>query len=153
MTTHIKTPIGWLEATFSGDTLVKINFQDSPPEELSSSVSGREKKLHQQLTEYFEGSRSRFDLSLSPEGTSFQKQVWQRLAKIPYGQTISYGELARRLNDPNKMRAVGRANGQNPLPIIIPCHRVIGSNGTLTGYSGGIKRKKWLLRHEGALLL
>jgi len=90
-------------------------------------------------------------VALQPEGTDFQKAVWQQLAAIPYGQTASYGDIARALGNPQAVRAVGAANGQNPISIIIPCHRVIGSNGKLTGYGGGLWRKEWLLEHEGRL--
>ena len=105
-----------------------------------------------QLTEYFAGTRTTFDLPLEFSGTDFQLQVWQMLRAIPYGTTTSYGELARRLGDPTASRAVGAANGQNPIPVIVPCHRVIGANGDLTGFGGGLDRKRWLLEHEGALL-
>lgn len=106
-----------------------------------------------QLAEYFNGRRQEFDLKLAPQGTEFQKQVWKQLVKIPYGQTISYGELARRINNPKASRAVGLANGKNPISIIIPCHRVIGANGSLTGFGGGLEVKQYLLdlesRHSG----
>jgi len=101
-----------------------------------------------QLTEYFAGERSTFELSLAPEGTPFQRKVWNALCQIPYGETISYGELARRIGQPSAARAVGLANGSNPLPIVVPCHRVIGADGSLTGFGGGIERKRWLLAHE-----
>jgi len=108
-----------------------------------------------QLQAYFAGEREDFDLPLAPEGTPFQMEVWQRLRDIPYGQTISYGELARRIGNPKASRAVGLANGSNPIPIVIPCHRVIGSNGKLTGYGGGLPIKEKLLaleRHQLRLL-
>jgi methylated-DNA-[protein]-cysteine S-methyltransferase len=104
-----------------------------------------------QLDEYFAGRRTRFELPLSPHGTPFQRRVWTALAEIPYGRTISYLELARSLGDERAVRAVGGANGKNPLPIVLPCHRVIGANGSLTGFGGGIERKRWLLEHEGAI--
>jgi methylated-DNA-[protein]-cysteine S-methyltransferase len=100
------------------------------------------------LNEYFEGKRQNFDLLLNPEGTEFQKKVWSLLSEIPYGKTISYLELSRRFGDEKAIRAVAAANGKNPVWIIIPCHRVIGSDGSLTGYAGGLHRKKWLLNHE-----
>lgn len=106
-----------------------------------------------QLHDYFDRRRTVFDLPLAPVGTPFQQRVWMALLDIPHGVTISYGELATRLGDPKASRAVGLANGRNPISIIIPCHRVIGANGNLTGYGGGLDRKEWLLRHEGALLL
>ncbi len=101
-----------------------------------------------QLRAYFAGELRQFDVPLAPEGTPFQRRVWQELLKIPYGETISYGELARRLGNASASRAVGLANGANPISIIIPCHRVIGSNGKLTGYGGGLKNKEWLLSLE-----
>jgi methylated-DNA-[protein]-cysteine S-methyltransferase len=108
----------------------------------------------QQLGEYFAGERREFDLPLDPVGTPFQESAWLELRRIPYGQTISYGEQARRLGDPNKSRAVGAANGRNPISIIVPCHRVIGANGSLTGFAAGVDAKAWLLRHEqGSLTL
>lgn len=103
-----------------------------------------------QLTAYFEEGRSQFDLPLDLQGTTFQQQVWQHLLTIPYGQTISYLDIARALNNEKAIRAVGQANGRNPVSIIVPCHRVIGHNGKLTGYGGGLWRKKWLLQHEQA---
>lgn len=108
-------------------------------------------KTKKQLSEYFLKQRKNFDLPLLPEGTAFQLSAWRELSKIPYGQTISYGEQARRLGDKNKARAVGLANGANPLPIIIPCHRVIGRNGKLTGFAGGLDKKSFLLLAEGSL--
>ncbi len=102
----------------------------------------------EQLEEYFAGTRTGFDLPLHPQGTAFQLTVWEELARIPYAETISYGELARRIGQPQAMRAVGAANGRNPLPIVVPCHRVIGSNGSLTGFGGGLPAKQFLLGWE-----
>lgn len=104
-----------------------------------------------QLEAYFAGSRTSFDLPLAAQGTPFQQRVWSALRDIPFGETISYAELARRVGVPRAMRAVGGANGRNPLPIVVPCHRVIGADGSLTGFGGGIERKRVLLDHEGAL--
>jgi methylated-DNA-[protein]-cysteine S-methyltransferase len=104
--------------------------------------------VRQQLTDYFAGRLTEFDLPLAPRGTDFQQKVWQALQTIPYGETISYGELAQQIGQPNASRAVGLANGSNPISIIVPCHRVIGASGKLTGYGGGIERKQWLLNHE-----
>ena len=101
-----------------------------------------------QLEEYFAGNRKIFDLQLDMRGTNFQKQVWKLLLEIPFGQTISYMDIAKKLDDPKKIRAVGNANGKNPVSIIVPCHRVIGSDGSLTGYAGGLWRKEWFLNHE-----
>ena len=102
----------------------------------------------EQLKAYFAGNLLAFDIALAARGTDFRKTVWRELARIPYGETISYGELARRIGEPRASRAVGAANGANPLPIIVPCHRVIGANGKLTGFSGGLPIKQWLLDHE-----
>jgi len=101
-----------------------------------------------QLQEYFDGERQQFDLNLNPEGTAFQKKVWEALQHIPYGKTMTYLGLSQRLGDVKAIRAVANANGKNPLWIIVPCHRVIGSDGSLTGYAGGLHRKQWLLEHE-----
>jgi methylated-DNA-[protein]-cysteine S-methyltransferase len=106
-----------------------------------------------QLEAYFDGRRRKFTLNLNPKGTEFQQKVWQELLLIPYGSTISYQEMANRLGDPKCIRAAARANGQNPMAIIIPCHRVIGSGGEMTGYAGGIQRKKDLLTLEGAAVM
>lgn len=105
-------------------------------------------QTQQQLAEYFAHQRQRFDLPLNPHGTEFQQRVWQHLHEIPFGETISYGTLAQRLGQPNASRAVGAANGRNPISIVVPCHRVVASNGKLTGYAGGVDRKLWLLQHE-----
>lgn len=105
-------------------------------------------EARKQLDEYFAGNRRDFELALAPHGTPFRQQVWQQLRKIPYGETCSYGEIATALGNPKASRAVGAANGANPLPIVIPCHRVIGANGSLTGFSGGLAIKDWLLAHE-----
>lgn len=107
-------------------------------------------QLRVQLREYFAGTRRAFDLPLAPRGTPFQREVWHALATIPYGETISYAQLAARVGRPTAMRAVGAANGRNPLPIVLPCHRVIGANGALTGFGGGLPTKQYLLRLEGA---
>ena len=103
-----------------------------------------------QLAAYFAGELTAFDLALAPRGTPFQERVWGALRDIPFGATTSYGELARRLGDPRATRAVGAANGRNPISIVVPCHRVVGADGSLTGFGGGIDRKRWLLAHEGA---
>jgi methylated-DNA-[protein]-cysteine S-methyltransferase len=104
-----------------------------------------------QLHEYFSGKRKAFDVPLDPQGTGFQKSVWNELMKIPFGKTVSYLDIAKSLGDPGKIRAVGGANGKNPIAIIVPCHRVIGSDGSLTGYSGGMDKKRWLLQFEGTI--
>ena len=106
------------------------------------------REVCRQFEAYFAGGLERFDFPLAPKGTDFQMRVWEQLRGIPYGQTISYGELARRVGDSNASRAVGAANGKNPISIIVPCHRVIGSNGKLTGFGGGVETKRWLIEHE-----
>lgn len=108
------------------------------------------REARHQLDEYFAGRLQRFTLKLNPQGSAFQCTVWRALSEIPFGETSSYGELARRIGQPTAARAVGLANGQNPLAVIVPCHRVIGANGSLTGYGGGLPRKRWLLEHEAA---
>jgi methylated-DNA-[protein]-cysteine S-methyltransferase len=115
-------------------------------------VRGAANAVITQLHEYFAGKRTAFDLPLNLKGTKFQLAVWNELLRIPYGTTITYAELAQRIGRPAAVRAVGAANGANPIPVIVPCHRVIGSNGTLTGYGGGIERKQWLLALEGRRL-
>lgn len=145
-TAYLKTPIGYAE--FKGDVngLVSVKvfdemtFLDTIPEVLEDAVY--------QFQEYFEGKRKTFDLKINLQGTDFQKRVWQGLLEIPYGKTTSYLELSKTLGDVKAIRAVASANGKNPLWVIVPCHRVIGSNGDLTGYAGGLHRKKWLLEHE-----
>jgi len=109
-------------------------------------------RARQQLMEYFGRTRTTFDLPLEPVGSTFQRRVWDALRVVPYGATVSYSELARRLGDPRATRAVGAANAKNPIPIIVPCHRVVGATGELTGFGGGLDRKRWLLEHEGALM-
>ncbi|HEX4933409.1 MAG TPA: methylated-DNA--[protein]-cysteine S-methyltransferase [Gemmatimonadaceae bacterium] len=101
-----------------------------------------------QLEEYFAGTRVTFEIPLAPDGTEFQRRVWMALRDIPYARTVSYGDIAREIGNPKGVRAVGLANGRNPISIIVPCHRVIGANGSLTGYGGGLDRKRWLLEHE-----
>jgi methylated-DNA-[protein]-cysteine S-methyltransferase len=107
---------------------------------------------HEQLERYFAGELRSFDLDLEPSGTPFQHRVWEALSDIPFGATVSYADIARQIGQPTASRAVGAANGRNPISIVIPCHRVIGTNGTMTGYGGGVSRKVWLLEHETGVL-
>ena len=159
---ELPSPIGVL--TLAGDekALREIHFSRGshakrrPSEELSApSVAAPLREAVAQLEAYFAGRLSRFDLPLSLEGTPFQQECWSILRSIPYGETVSYGEIARRIGRPAASRAVGAANGSNPIPIIVPCHRVIGSNGSLTGFGGGLSIKRQLLelelRHRAAL--
>lgn len=151
---RVESPVGELLLTSDGDALtgLYINERAIAPEWIIASDDAPIAQATQQLVEYFAGTRQTFDLPLAPEGTLFQKRVWEELAKIPFGETVSYGTIAARLGQPTASRAVGMANGRNPVSIIVPCHRVVGANGTLTGYSGGMPRKKWLLEHETATL-
>jgi methylated-DNA-[protein]-cysteine S-methyltransferase len=153
---HVDSPIGRLLLTSDGKALTGL-FTN--PSRKAHSTDGWEEdagieplaETARQLNEYFAGTRREFDLPLRLQGTEFQKRVWQELTEIPYGTTWSYGQLAKRLGNPNASRAVGLANGQNPISILVPCHRVIGADGSLTGYGGGLERKHWLLTHEGVL--
>lgn len=149
----LNTPIGVLELYASENYLTEIIFLNKKSVTTCNPEHPVLKQAEKELEEYFSGERKSFDVPLELEGTEFQQEVWNALRTIPYGKAISYGELAKKLGDPNKMRAVGSANGKNPIPIIVPCHRVIRADNTIGGYSGGIERKKFLLKHEGALLL
>ncbi|WP_322551242.1 methylated-DNA--[protein]-cysteine S-methyltransferase [Flavobacterium psychraquaticum] len=146
-TAIIKTPLGYIEISGAINGISKIQILTDPaeittvlPDELKSAVA--------QLQDYFNGKRTTFSFKMNPVGTEFQQRVWQELLNIPFGKTCSYLELSKKLGDVKAIRAVASANGKNPLWIVIPCHRVIGSDGSLTGYAGGLWRKKWLLDHE-----
>jgi methylated-DNA-[protein]-cysteine S-methyltransferase len=151
--TTIESPVGELLLRGRADGVL-LALSMSPwrrTHDLSTSRSDDDGALHEattQLHEYFAGTRTDFALQLAPEGTPFQQEVWRALQAIPYGTTTTYGALARHLGRPDAARAVGLANGRNPIGIVIPCHRVIGSGGALTGYGGGLPRKQWLLDHE-----
>ena len=152
----IDSPVGPLLLAASDAGLHAIEFAENrhPVKRSTDWQEGDHPLLaqaHRQLDEYFAGTRNAFDLPLSPQGTDFQRKVWNTLASIPYGQTISYAQLAQRIGKPSAMRAVGAANGRNPLPIVLPCHRVIGADGSLTGFGGGLPTKQFLLQLEGAL--
>ena len=162
--TRLPSPLGELVLTASDAALTGVVFpirrHGPAPEEQPGWLEddGRGPagtvlaRARQQLSEYFARTRTTFDLPLAPTGTPFQRRVWDALRAIPYGTTTSYGELARRLDGASATRAVGAANGKNPIPIIVPCHRVVGSRGELTGFGGGLDRKRWLLEHEGVAL-
>ena len=149
-TTYYKTPIGTAEIigdehgiqsiSVLDDSSILYSNQDDIPECLTTCVS--------QLDEYFKGERTEFNLKINPKGTPFQQSVWKELNNIPFGKIRTYLEQTKKIGDPKAIRAVASANGKNPIWIVIPCHRVIGSDGSLTGYAGGIWRKKWLLDHE-----
>ena len=151
--TKIDSPIGTLTLVADDEVLTEVRFpNDAHHDDDIEMVDATDHAVLQQaaneLGEYFSGTRVDFDVPLDPRGTAFQLAAWQALRTIPYGETVSYGEQAKRLGDAGKARAVGAANGRNPLPIIVPCHRVVGSNGHLTGFGGGIETKAWLLDHE-----
>lgn len=152
-----ESPVGQLRLVGEYGFLTGVYFEQhvhEPPMPADAQwVSEAFHHVIHQLDEYFAGSRHVFDLPLRSRGTAFQRQVWGALIEIPFGTTVSYGDLAHRLGDRKASRAVGLANGKNPISIIVPCHRVIGADGSLTGYGGGIERKLWLLRHEGAVLV
>lgn len=150
------SPVGPITLVAADDALVALHMSQQryapPPEDLGEPSDQQDggvlAEAARQLAEYFDGSRTEFDLPLVMDGTSFQRRVWTALRGIPYGRTVSYGQLADRIGQPSASRAVGLANGRNPIGIIVPCHRVIGANGSLTGYGGGIERKSYLLAHE-----
>jgi methylated-DNA-[protein]-cysteine S-methyltransferase len=150
-----ESPIGKLFLSADGEAVTGL-YMDVPDMPLAASTDRSHQAIAAplaaaavQLEQYFAGVRRDFDLPLSLAGTPFQREVWHALTEIPYGETVSYGELARRIGNPRGSRAVGRANNRNPVSIVVPCHRVIGADGSLTGYGGGLERKRWLLAHEG----
>lgn len=153
----IDSPLGPILLAASEDGLVALYFEmrrhpptmtDWVPMLAGSGAALVLGTAHRQLDEYFAGARTTFDVALAPQGTGFQRQVWNALRRIPYGETSTYGAMAAALGAPNASRAVGAANGRNPVSIIVPCHRLVGSNGALTGFGGGVERKRWLLDHE-----
>jgi methylated-DNA-[protein]-cysteine S-methyltransferase len=153
--TYIDSPIGRLLLATDGEALTGL-YMDTPshpPRGLDGwtpdPAAGPLPQAVRQLGEYFTGSRREFDLPLRMQGTEFQQRAWRSLMQIPYGKTRSYGEQAKSIGNPNASRAVGLANGRNPIAIVVPCHRVIGADGSLTGFGGGLERKRWLLAHEG----
>ena len=150
----VQTPIDRLVVASDGSAIVGVWMANAEPDDVSwADRRGADSLLDEarrQLVAYFAGRLRAFDLPLAPNGTEFQRRVWTELTKIPFGATISYARLARRVSNAAAVRAVGAANGRNPIPIIVPCHRVIGSDGSLTGFGGGLHRKQWLLKHEGA---
>lgn len=146
---YYKSPIGNLRIISNERDIIKIEFSDEYfkmkmiPIQIQNCIS--------QLDEYFNGERQKFTVGINPAGTEFQSKVWNLLLKIPFGKTISYLDQSKQFGDEKAIRAIASANGKNPIPIIIPCHRVIGNNGKLTGYAGGLLKKQWLLEHEGAI--
>ena len=148
----IDTPIGRLRLLAADEQLIAVEFEGMyRPATIDETTPGPLLEgAARQLGEYFAGKRMRFDLPLAPAGTAFQREVWAALAEIPFGELRSYREIARDINRPRAVRAVGAANGRNPLPIVVPCHRVIGSDGSLTGFAGGLSAKQALLKLEGS---
>lgn len=148
-TVFINTPLGTakIKGDENGISVISI-LQEG---EISKVIPVELKDAVKQLQEYFDGKRTEFNFQINPKGTDFQQKVWKALLEIPYGKTTSYMELSKKLGDVKAIRAVASANGKNPLWIVVPCHRVIGSDGSLTGYAGGLWRKKWLLEHENPL--
>ena len=143
-----ESPVGMIALAAQDGVLVRLYLPDSPIPRLMPHKTPLMEQAEKQLMEYFRGERKEFDLPVAPEGTPFQKRVWQALEEIPYGQVCSYGDIARRIDCPKGFRAVGMANNRNPLPILIPCHRVVGSRGQLVGYTGGLELKQQLLELE-----
>jgi AraC family transcriptional regulator, regulatory protein of adaptative response / methylated-DNA-[protein]-cysteine methyltransferase len=157
----LETPLGALRIAANARAIVLLEFADDGAGQASLEAMAQRRGctlevgfntvaagLAEELEAYFKGELQHFSTPLSPAGTEFQRRTWQALASIPYGETISYGEQARRIGRPTAVRAVAQANGANPIVIVLPCHRVIGADGTLTGYGGGLDRKRWLLAHE-----
>ena len=145
-TAFIESPLGITKIVGDEKGIIEISVLSEG--EITIEIPTNLQKCIFQLREYFEGQRNHFDFKLNPQGTDFQQKVWRELLNIPYGKTLSYLELSKKLGDVKAIRAVASANGRNPLWIVVPCHRVIGTNGSLTGYAGGLWRKKWLLEHE-----
>ncbi|HEY9170506.1 MAG TPA: methylated-DNA--[protein]-cysteine S-methyltransferase [Lutibacter sp.] len=146
-TAYYKTPIGTAKIVGDKNGISAITVMDDAIK-TSAEIPDILQNCVQQLDDYFNGTRKKFNLKLNPQGTDFQKRVWKELLNVPYGKTRTYLEQSKQLGDVKAIRAVASANGKNPIWIIIPCHRIIGSDGSLTGYAGGIWRKKWLLEHE-----
>ncbi len=150
---HYDSPLGWLEIVGTETSVISVLFTETqkrprPPRPVTAELSAPVRECLAQLEAYFAGTLYDFDLPLQPAGTAFQQRVWSELRHIPFGKTQTYLQLARALGDEKCIRAAASANGQNPLTIIVPCHRVIGSDGKLVGYGGDLWRKRWLLDHE-----
>ena len=151
-TAYYRSKIGLLEIIGAEQGIKEVSFAEvEPPDESAAEVHPCLQDCVRQLDEYFKGERQEFSLELAPDGTAFQQKIWHELMKIPFGKTVSYLDIARAVGDEKAVRAVGSANGRNKIVIIMPCHRVIGSNGQLTGYGGGLWRKEWLLDHEQSI--
>ena len=146
-----ESPVGLMEIGCSAVGLAALNFVERPRHPVSAAPILTD--AAEQIAAYFAGTLTSFDLPLDLRGTDFQRRVWAQLLTVPFGQTATYLDIALALENPQAVRAVGAANGQNPISVVVPCHRIIGSDGKLIGYGGGLWRKEWLLRHEGSLLL
>lgn len=142
---HFSTPLGTMEITAHDTAVLSIHFVDRTETVRKNALTELAKN---QLRQYFDGTLKSFDIPIAPTGTDFQKSVWQALTTVQYGQTCSYADIAKKINNRKAVRAVGAANGKNPMTIVVPCHRIIGSDGSMTGYASGIERKAWLLNHE-----
>lgn len=149
-TVYLKTPLGIAEISGDVNGISSISISDLE-RDLSFEIPATLQLVVKELNEYFDSKRTDFTFQLNPKGTDFQQRVWEELRQIPFGKTMSYLELSKKLGHAKAIRAVASANGKNPLWIVIPCHRVIGTDGSLTGYAGGLWRKKWLLEHENPL--
>ncbi|KAA1247765.1 methylated-DNA--[protein]-cysteine S-methyltransferase [Aquimarina sp. RZ0] len=147
-TAFIETPLGIASIKGDENGIAEISITSQSHQKPSEKIADSLKEPVKQLQEYFSKKRTTFDIKLNPSGTDFQKKVWHELSGIPFGKTVSYLDIAKKLGDPKTIRAAASANGKNPLWVVVPCHRVIGSDGSLTGYAGGLWRKKWLLEHE-----
>ncbi len=149
---YVRTPLGMARIQGNHTAITSIKLVESIPDHQEAEVTPLNKELltlaAEELINYFKGTLQEFTFPLEPEGTEFQQRVWRRLREIPFGKSMSYLELSKALGDPKAIRAVAAANGKNPIWIAIPCHRIIGSDGSLVGYAGGLHRKKWLLNHE-----
>lgn len=145
-TAFVQTPLGVAKIVGNEDGIAVISILEA--EKVTTIIPKVLQEAVKQLNDYFVGNRNDFDFKINPSGTDFQQKVWQELLNIPFGKTLSYLDLSKKLGDAKAIRAVAAANGKNPLWIVVPCHRVIGTDGSLTGYAGGLWRKKWLLEHE-----
>lgn len=146
-TSYLHSPVGWLKLTTDAKFLLSVTFENESGQ-ISEIIPPVLQKSIEQLKEYFAGTRKDFDIELAPAGTDFQQRIWELVKKVPLGKTASYLDIAKDSGSDKNTRAVGLANGKNPIPIVIPCHRIVGTNGKLTGYAGGLERKRWLLLHE-----
>lgn len=144
----LKTPIGFIQISGENEKIVGISFYDQEPEVVDTDMPDYISSCRKQLEEYFSGQRTQFDVAISVEGTAFEKKVWKQVSGIPFGEIRTYAEIASKTGNPNATRAVGNTNKKNSIPILVPCHRVVGTGGKLTGFSGGLWRKKWLLEFE-----